>query len=102
MNISGLSDRSDEEWKGRGSEGGGEGGPGNQIWFCRSHKWLKACRFHPAAPIFISLPDLRVLLSAFVSFFKLEVTQKKTNKSLLLSKSNTFAMDKAQNSLSID
>lgn len=27
MNISGLSDRSDEECKGR-SEGGGEGGPG--------------------------------------------------------------------------
>lgn len=56
MNISGLSDRSDEEWKGRRSEGGGEGGPGNQIWFCRSHKWLKACRFQSGRP---SLHQLR-------------------------------------------
>lgn len=52
MNISGLSDRSSEEWKERRNGGwvvrvGREvqGGMGNHIWFCRSHKWLKPCRF---------------------------------------------------------
>lgn len=47
MNISELSDRSSEEWKERRSrwEGEVQGGMGNHIWFCRSHKWLKLCRF---------------------------------------------------------
>lgn len=95
MNISGLSDRSGEEWKGRRSEGGGEGGPGNQIWFCRSHKWLKACRFQSGRPVFISLPDLRPLLCISSLSSSSRWPDKKKNKSLLLSKSNTFAADKS-------
>lgn len=36
---------------------------------------LKPADFNPAVPVFISLPDLRQLLSAFVSFLKLEMTR---------------------------
>lgn len=56
MNISGLSDRSSEEWKERGKSKGEcvgrevQRGMGNQIWFCRSHKWLKPCRFQSDCP----------------------------------------------------
>lgn len=36
-----------EKWEGVGGRVGREvrGGMDNHIWFCRSHKWLKLCRF---------------------------------------------------------
>lgn len=65
MNILGLSDRSSEEWRGRRSRWGlwreVQGGMGNYIWFCRSHKWLKPCRFQSD---YLSLRHLHQFTSA--------------------------------------
>lgn len=73
MNISGVSDRSSEEWKERRSrwEWEVQGGMGNHIWFCRSHKWLKLCRFQSD---YLSLHQLHrfpsvIALSVFPSSF---------------------------------
>lgn len=93
MNISGLSDRSSEEWKGRRSRWGlgmeVQGGMGNYIWFCRSHKWLKPCRFQSD---YLSRHDLHRFPSAIslsvLLFPLLSVSYFTCIKTLMLTGSN--------------
>lgn len=61
---------------------GGVRAAGKEVWvikfgFADLINDLKPADSNPAAPVFISPPDLRPLLPAFVSFFKIKMTRLK-------------------------
>lgn len=79
-----------------------QGGTGNQIWFCRSHKWLKPCRFQSSASVFIILTDFCPRCYSWHFLSLSSSTQWPKEKKRAMSNPAVLLQIKTLNSVSID